>query len=192
MQLSINRRLLAAFAATVIAVLSWWLLTSVETEKGVKRGREQHVRDYYLKNFTLTGMGDNGEADHRLVASYLVHYADDDTAEVTQPYMTVLRPDGMPWEVRAAEGWLSVADQLLLLKGDVRIERRPGPDNSGVEIVTDELKVQLDKEYAETDRPVTIKQQQGVTEAVGMTASLREGRLQLLNQVKGIYVPENQ
>ena len=97
----------------------------------------------------------------------------------------------MPWEVRATEGWLSVADELLLLKGDVRIERRPGPDNGAVEIVTDELKVLLDKEYAETDRPVTIKHQQGVTEAVGMNASLREGRLQLLNQVRGIYVPEN-
>ena len=132
MQLSINRRLLAAFAATVIAVLSWWLLTSVETKPGTERGGVQHVSDYYLKNFTLTGMGETGEVDHRLVASYLVHYADNDTAEVTSPYMTVLRPDGMPWEVRATEGWLSVADELLLLKGDVRIERRPGPDNGAV------------------------------------------------------------
>lgn len=189
MPLLMNRRLLAALAATAIALLSWWLLGKVETTPRPVANGAVHAVDYYLKNFTLTAMDVDGQPGHRLTAAALRHYADNDTAEIDRPYMTVFRRDETPWQVSAAAGHLTMPDERLLLQGDVRIERSAGPNNAALELLTRDVTVRLNDEHAETGAPVTIRHQQGVTTGIGMTVSLKEGRFELLQQVSGHYVP---
>ncbi|KAF0190686.1 MAG: hypothetical protein FD165_2474 [Gammaproteobacteria bacterium] len=188
MSLLADRRLLAALAAAVIAALSWWLASQVETTPPPAAGGGPRAVDYYLKNFTLTAMDADGQPGHRLVAESLQHYADDDTAEIDRPHMTVFRRGETPWLVTATAGRLSMPDEVLRLQGNVRIARDDGPNNAGLELQTRDVTVRLNDEYAETAQPVTIHHQQGVTAAIGMTANLRDGHIELLQQVRGTYV----
>ena len=65
---------------------------------------------------------------------------------------------------------------------------RPAQDRRGrLEIDTASLRVVPAKEYAETDQPVVIVTDFGVTRAIGMQADLKQQQLQLLAQVRGEY-----
>ena len=50
-------------------------------------------------------------------------------------------------------------------------------------IITSEVKILTDEEYAETEKPATISGKDTTVNATGVRAWLREGRLQLLSNV---------
>lgn len=189
MEFALNRRLIAALAAVVVAALSWWLLREVEEAAPAAAGSaEQGTVDYYVNNFALTAMDEAGLPAHRLVATSLRHFAERDVAEIARPRMTVYRAEGTPWLVTADAGLLTMPERVLQLQGAVTIARDAGPANESLQVDTRDVTVRLNDDYAETAAPVTVHHQQGLTEAIGMTADLRQGRYELLQQVRGTYV----
>ena len=92
-----------------------------------------------------------------------------------------------------AEGALVSADgDLVLLSGDVLIERAGDADNRPMRIVTRNLRVQPREDYAETDEKVRVSSNADWLNATGMQAWLRPpSRLKFLSQVKGYYVPSS-
>ena len=69
---------------------------------------------------------------------------------------------------------------------------RPRTPSDELKVSTPLLVVYPEKDYAETDRPVTITEPRGRTEGVGMEAFLEEQRLVLLNEVYSRYDPPSQ
>ena len=52
---------------------------------------------------------------------------------------------------------------------------------------TSQLYVFPDKQYAETDKPVTIEQPGSVINSVGLRAFMDTGKVELLSQARGTY-----
>ncbi|MEW6354426.1 MAG: LPS export ABC transporter periplasmic protein LptC [Pseudomonadota bacterium] len=184
-----DRRTLAILSVLLaLAALSQWLRTLDDFAPPAVR--ISHDPDYTMEDFTVTAMGVTGKPEHRLQAAYMAHYPDDMTTEFTQPHITVYRSDGSaPWHIHAERGWMAADHKFILLRGDVLIENPDAPPLRVVRLTTRELRVLADEEYAETDQPVTIRSKTGVTKGVGMKAYLKDGRLQLLSQVRGSYAP---
>ncbi len=120
-------------------------------------------------------------------SEYLAHYPDDDSTELTKPRITLYRKEGTPWLIRSDRGWVSAEGELVLLSGDVTIERTSGPENRPVTVYTDDLRIRPKDQYAETDKHVVMISQNDKTEAIGLRAYIQEGRLQLLDDVKVYY-----
>lgn len=171
-----------------LASLSWWMpVEQGPVSKLVTAPEKRHIPDYYLGDFDLTTMNAAGRPRYYLQAQGMSHYADDDTAEMAQPRLTVYRHEAAPWVVRSREAQVAAAGESVLLQGDVKVER-PAQDRRGrLEIDTASLRVVPAKEYAETDQPVVIVTDFGVTRAIGMQADLKQQQLQLLAQVRGEY-----
>jgi lipopolysaccharide export system protein LptC len=183
-----NRRLaLAALIALVLAAVSAWYSRSTRQQPSRAAG-QQHVADYRMHNFTATYMSAEGRPKQRLQAMDMVHFADDDTAELSRPRITIYRPGSPPWRVFAARGHVGPGGKLVTLDKGVRAHRND-PAQGWVEMLTRDMRLRPDDHYAETDSPVTIVQPETVVRAVGMQAYMKTERLILLSEVHGRYDP---
>lgn len=77
----------------------------------------------------------------------------------------------------------------VLLQGEV-IVLRQGAGVAPMEVLTRDLWYFADREFAETDARVTIRDARGVTTGMGMTIDLNSGIVDLLATVRGEYVLE--
>jgi len=180
-----------ALALGAAAALSWWLAREGDERLAPPvEQRGPRAVDYHVTGFDVTRMTAEGSPAHRLRAQYMQHFIDDDTTELQQPHLTVYQGEGPPWEVDAERAWLSADGSLLLLQGEVLIERAGDADNRPIRITTRDLRVQPRQDYAETDEKVRVDSDTDWIDAVGMQAWMRPpSRLKFLSQVKGYYVP---
>lgn len=179
---------LVVLAVAGLSTLSWWMpIEQGPVSKLVTAPEKRHVRDFYLADFDLTTMNAAGKPRYYLQATGMQHYADDDTAQLTMPRLTIYRPAAAPWLVRSAQAHVAAGGQSVLLQDDVMVRRMTTDKRDTLEISTSALRVVPAKEYAETDQPVTIVTDLGVTRAIGMQADLKQQHLQLLAQVRGDY-----
>ncbi|MDH5191934.1 MAG: LPS export ABC transporter periplasmic protein LptC [Gammaproteobacteria bacterium] len=185
------RRILAILLIIIVSGLSGLFLDSVTPDKEKEEKKLRHDPDYYVIDFTVTTMGENGKPKHLLVAERMNHYPDDDTTELLKPHMEIYRIKEPAWHIDSNRGWVSSDGKLVLLLGKVHIRRKGSKTNEPVNLWTEELRFHPDDEYAETDKHVKIKNGNSITEATGMRAWLGEGRIQFLSRTRGSYESAN-
>jgi len=188
----LGRGLWLALLLLPIAALSWWLLRSAAPLGGQSLPEEaRHSPDYYMEQFTLTSFNELGKPAHKLYADNMLHYPDDDSATLERPHLVVFRDDKEFWDIRADSGLVSGGGEAVLLQGEVIILRVNQEHAQALEVYTSDLMVYPHKKYAETAAAVKIRDDRGVTEAMGMWASLDQRRMELLSNVRGSYAPQN-
>lgn len=180
---------LLGLALTALAALSWWLARDVERAQRLSSGpRDSRQIDYYLRELDFATYSELGSLARTLQAPELRHYSDDDSTELDQPRLTIFKDGAPPWKVHSATGWVSPDGERVQLRGDVLIERDAGTDVRPMRIVTRDVRVEPERDYAETDEPVTVTSFGDRIDSVGMQAWLREpGRIKFLSQVRGHY-----
>jgi lipopolysaccharide export system protein LptC len=174
----------------VLAGGTWWLSSWLHSreESGREVGR---VPDYYLETLQFTTMDAQGRPARRLRAERMVHYADDDSTELAAPRLTVYDQGRPPWEIQAEQGWVSGDGELVLLQGEVQIDREGAAGVRPVHIVTRDLRVQPEQSFAETDRAVDARSDGDRVRSDGMQIWF-DGpvRIKLLSNVRGRYEVE--
>ena len=178
---------------TVIALstLSWWMPVEEGPVATLASGPEKrHIADFNLSDFDLTIMNAAGRPRYRMQGQAMIHYADDDSAEVTLPEMTLYRHGAVPWVASAGQAQVEPGGETVVLQDKVKLERLTTVGRDKLELQTPLLRVVPDKKYAETTAPVTIITDLGVTRAVGMQADLEREHLELLAQVRGDYAKQ--
>ena len=175
------------------AGLSWWLGQAPPSGPDPTAPRAPDAArevDYTITRFDVVRMTEAGKPAHRLRGRQLRHFVDDDTAELSEPRLTVFQDEEPPWEIGAERAWISADGSLVLLTGEVAIDRAGDGENPPMRLRTRDLRVQPREDYAETDEKVRVETDTDWLDAVGMQAWLRPpSRLKFLSQVKGSYVP---
>ncbi len=181
-----NRWLIFGLLAT--AGLSWWLF---QQQSSVPAEDRQAPRpDFFLDDFVLIAMDEQGVPKHRVSAPHMVHYRDDDSAEVQQPFVEIFRADLPDWQIRAQRGWIGTGASEVQLTGDVVVQRLADPRHPPLTLRTEMLQARPDDHYLETDQAVTFLSPGWKVQALGMRSWLNEGRTVLLSEVRGIHEPE--
>jgi lipopolysaccharide export system protein LptC len=107
--------------------------------------------------------------------------------ELTEPYL-VFYIDAQPaWYVRAQSGQVSEDRQTVWLLGETRLWRYNALNEWELQVVTRDVMLKPEDQYAQTDAPALITAPGGFMQGVGLRAYLPERRLELLAQVKGQY-----
>lgn len=164
------------------------LLLETASRRGIPAEQEPHNADYFLENFTNTVMNEQGMPFRRLSADRMLHFPDDDSTELTNPHLTLFQ-DKLPlWQVQSEQGWLSGDGKLLLLNGPVTIDRTAAAMSRPLHIVTRNLRVQPEENYAETDERITVTSLGSRLESKGIQVWFKEPvRMKFLANVKGHY-----
>jgi lipopolysaccharide export system protein LptC len=184
------RKLFAPLLVALVAGLSIWLFQGQPKKGPVVTPLTHSTPDSFMENFTTRMLDEQGRPRYQLHALRMAHYADDNHSELKQPQFTAFRPDGQRWTVVAEAGRAENGSEQILLNGDVLIQRFPDASAaSDLQIRTRDIRVRPADDYAETDQPTTIVRNEATLDTVGLQVHFRAGQVQLLSQVRGIYVP---
>ncbi|MCC7412448.1 MAG: LPS export ABC transporter periplasmic protein LptC [Gammaproteobacteria bacterium] len=168
-------------------VVTGWLLGRLDDGSGRGAVKVRHDPDWYMENFTQRAMDASGAIARRLSADFMVHYPDDDSSELVRPVLELYNEDPEPWRVIAERGWVGANGEVVLLYGSVEIWRNAPEGGREIEVLTRDLRVLPEEQYAESDHPTTIRKRMTVTHAVGMRADFGAKRLELLTKVRSRY-----
>lgn len=177
------------FGGLLLALLggSQWLATTASNDSAPIEP-ETHDADYFVENFTNTNMDVTGRPFRRLRASKMLHFPDDDSTQLTNPYLTLYQDNVPLWKIQSERGWVSGDGELLLLKGRVVIDRTRTDKLRPLHIITRNLRLQPEQNYAETDEPVTITSEGSQLKSIGAQAWFSEPvKFKFLSNVRGQY-----
>lgn len=166
--------LFAAAAATA------WLLRLLG-EDAPATGETYHDPDYYMEDFTTVTMEDDGSPKSKLQAVYMAHYPVDDTTELLKPTMEIYRSERQPLNVSADKGWVTADNDVILLRGAVKMWENDAAGTRTLQVDTSEARVLMNDEYAESDRPTTIVSRRTTVTGTGMRAYFKDSRLVVLD-----------
>ena len=140
-----------------LAVGSYWLAQQARLSDVVPR-KVGHDVDYTATGITLTRMDERGVAQYVVDAARLVHYADDDTGELTQPRLVGAKADRPEMRVRADLGKTTGDGEEIRLYGNVVLRRQPWKAAQELVATGPYMLAYPDRELLSSDQPVEVTQ----------------------------------
>jgi lipopolysaccharide export system protein LptC len=171
----------------VLAMLTYWLDAQVQ-RGGRAAGTGPKEPDYYLEDFAATRFGKNGSVIQRLSAKKLTHYPEGIATDVIAPELINTQPGAAPMHVTANTGSLSPDNEHVYLQGNVVGVRDAIPGHSKMTIRTEYLHVTPRNEQAETNKRVTITDDNGTHVGGALEADNKARVIRLRNGVTGEIV----
>ncbi|MFW5443313.1 MAG: LPS export ABC transporter periplasmic protein LptC [Methylococcaceae bacterium] len=186
MTLSQNR---VYFVLAVLALFSWLFADVIEEKKIKQFVSPEHSMDFFSSGYYKKEMTVDGVVDRELIADKMVHYSDDGTTHMENPFMTLHNPNAPPWHIKSEAGVLDADGDSLLLQGQVYISRAGTKKRVPITLNTTNLKVKLSVNYAETVQWAELSDGSSKTQGVGLEMTFSEPiKLKFLSKVKGRYV----
>lgn len=183
-----KRRLFQLITVLVLALLGYWL--SRDDAPGLPAAEPATASsDYYLRDFSVLSSAEDGRWQYRLESSEMQHLPEGDRWEFQAPRMTLFSADGPDWHGRAESGEAFADSERIELHGEVVFERPAGESDSATTITTRDVRLRPADDYAETDAPVTITQDNLLTRGTGARVFLAEQRYELY-KVDALYQPQ--
>lgn len=181
---------LVLIVLVVAAASAMWWLDALRERQPVRQAdpAARHEPDYYFNDFRMRAHERSGPPRYVIEGDRLVHYADDGTAEMTEPRLFYRGEGNPPWRVRSRRGILSPDGDRVDLREDVRMQRQ-GNERPPLTLRTAQMTVFTEAGRAETDRPVTIVSPGRRIDAIGMTARFESGLIEFHREVRGRYDP---
>lgn len=174
--------LLALLGAT------YWLNLQVQPAS-VTSGKIRHDPDYIVDNFTATSLDKTGKIRFVMSAQKMVHYPDDDTTVLEAPKISSYAAEYPPMRITAQDGEVSSKGDDVYLRHNVTIIRPAYADKSELTFLTDYLHVVPQKNYADTDHPVSMYDARARLDAVGMELDGKARNVKFLSHVTSVYEP---
>ena len=105
---------------------------------------------------------------------------------MTKPDLQMYRGTAFPWHVQSERGEVNPDGTEVELIDSVRVARTDEKNRTTI-ITSSRMTVFPQKQYAQTEQDVRIDGAGGVTTGKGMKAYLKDGRMDLLSNVRGQY-----
>ena len=161
-----------------LAVGSYWLAEQARLSDSAPKS-QGHDIDYTASDITLTRMDDTGRAQYVIDAKKLVHYADDDSGELTQPRLAGAKADRPDMHVRADLGKTTSAGEEVRLYGNVVLTRAPWKGAPALVAKGPYMLALPEQEMLRTDQAVDVTQGGSHVTANGMQYDNGFRKLQL-------------
>lgn len=179
----------------VVALISaglWFSESPPEELLGIRPTPQQHSRaaDLVIRDAKTRHFNEDGNLAYRVDAEQITYYQFKrrDRAELTEPRMLFYQDDQQKWRTESRQGAAYNRGERIVLSGDVEIDELPSP--GGIKLQTPSITILPDKEFAETDRVVTISSGPNQTKGKGMRVYLDKDRVEILSDVKSNYDPD--
>jgi lipopolysaccharide export system protein LptC len=143
---------------------------------------------YYATNARLMATRGDGKPAYDMRAERITQTLADGSIGLEHVVVNYAPEGGSPWNLVSDAGRISTGADIIELNGNV-VAASADQGKPATAIRTDFLRYDPATGVAETQRPVTIEYASSVVHARGLRADLREGRLALLAEVRGQYIP---
>lgn len=189
-----NPILLPMLLLLFLALLTFWINQTVQEQTRSLSGMQRHDPDYMMYHFVSSRTDALGHTRYALAATELKHYPDNDVAELQRPRFTQFgqpTADGQdkPYtQIQGQRGLVSAKGNQVEFIHQVKVIRGATATKGEMELQTERLVIEPDKEVAHTDQPVVIRQQPAtVITATGMHFDKKTETIALFNRVHVHY-----
>ena len=176
-------------AAGLVLLLFWWLQ---QTQQQDAESKVNWIPDYYLTNATISQYDKQGALSSKISAKQFTHIQELGTTDLLQPRFNIyLSSNGSAWFGKADEGLILDSGAQINLTGNALVTN--GPDIlRPLSLNGESLRLFPQRNYAESDKQVTLVAKYSHLTGTGMQLTLDTQRLLFLHQVKGTHsVPRN-
>lgn len=172
----------------MMALITFWINQTVQEQGPRIDGSNRHDPDYRLENFVTTQTDVNGKLRYVLAATEMKHYPDDDTTVLQRPKFTQFAVEKPYTQIQGLRGYVSSDGETVEFVDNVKVIRQATPEKGEMQLLTDKLTIEPDKDLATTQSPVTITQapKTKVT-GVGMVFDKKNQTMTLLSKVRVHY-----
>ena len=174
----------------IIAVGSFWFLQNLTEEPVSDITTDSHFPDYFMENFSITSLNPKGQPEYILKATKMLHYSDDDKAELEQPFLNIKQTDN-DITLQATKAVFLQQKNTIYLHDKVIIHRAASNTQSELFIFTDYLKIDTKSHVAETHLAARVKTPEAELNTIGLKLDNMQGTVTLQSQVKGTYEAAN-
>ncbi|MGH1486455.1 MAG: LPS export ABC transporter periplasmic protein LptC [Cellvibrionaceae bacterium] len=188
------RILLTIFFAVVLGFLLWQSPPKELSDLLSSPQQTPSHPETYLIGARIKQFDEEGRLSYILEADVMRYF---DVENESQPEMTLDQPnitlfkkgsDKEPWEIESSTAEGSEKKDELILIGNVVIEQTLTNGNK-TRLETNELTIKPNRRYAETDKPVIIKDRTGTVRSTGVKVFFDDERIELLSNTIGDYKP---
>jgi lipopolysaccharide export system protein LptC len=180
-----------------LAALTDWLDAQVQPPPPRRDGSSRHDPDLFLEQFKTVTFDVQGKPRESLSAGRAEPFPDDDSAELSEPRLSLTEPGKPTLTISADRGRIAGDRDQGDFTGNVRVERaadpqpRNGEEPSGpVTLTTDALHVLTKEQRVQTDRPVTIEEPRGIIRGRGLEFDNKAKRVLIKSHVSGTLQPQ--
>ncbi len=185
-----DRSLLHWGALGLMAVVAALLLfrsdqTVSPTDAEALRGPDEP--DGFIINGVYRSFDDSGYLSTQLQSQRAEQFDNERLVVMQSPSGVIFeRESRLPWNIQAREGRYSMDEEILELNNDVIVERlRSEGQRSTLE--TSHLILDNQERIVHTEAPVTLRDELGTTDAVGMRGWLDDRVLEFKQNVRGEF-----
>ncbi len=175
--------LLGIVVTALLGLSLWW--SRDDNKPAVLQAPPVSVLQAYMKDFQMLAMDESGQPALQMTASSMKQYSDRKQAELENPQIT-LHDQRQQWHIVSEQGLIDRGQQTVSLQRKVVLKQRSADRQHKLEIHARSLQIDLDRQIAHSDKAVTIIINEAELHANGMVLDNRNGRLQLLADVRGV------
>lgn len=177
---------LPVLLALLIAGLTMWLTKAVEIRRSGAPESVRHDPDIVLESFTARQLGLDGKGRYTLVARKMVHFADDDSTELTGVTFNATEQQSPPMRIDSARARLTSKADEVFFHDRVVIVREPEGEVGQLTVETTFLHLWPDSGIAKTDQPVVLREGRNTVRAEAMEIN-NKTRVAQLTKARATY-----
>ncbi len=170
-----------------LLAITYWLNQQAQPEPAKPDPRLRHDPDAFMENFSAVRFNRAGQTSYIMSAKKLEHYPDDDSSTLDAPQLTSVAVGRPPIHVVARRGTVANRGDEVFLHEDVEVLREASAEREQMTLETEYLHVIPDRDWADTDRPVLMRDPHNTINAVGLEMDNRQQTLKLLSQVRSTH-----
>jgi LPS export ABC transporter protein LptC len=164
--------------------------------------RPTHPDAFFINSRTVQ-YSEDGKISHILLSERANHFESETGTSKLESYTLLTQPDirfydmatsqtanRLSWQASSNAAKSMNNNQEILMSGNVILVQQATSDvEISTTIESETLLIKPDEQYAETNKPVIIKNASGVTTSTGLTLSLENDVIELLSNVRSRYEP---
>ncbi|MAZ39316.1 MAG: LPS export ABC transporter periplasmic protein LptC [Legionellales bacterium] len=183
------RKVFGIAALILLVAYTSWLVKETGISKRTTIDVNKNHPNFFAKNVHSKEFDSNGKLIHILNSPYLLHYPKKDSAVLTKPQFIIYstKNDKAPWFVTANQGKTINGTDIIHLTGNVIIHEPQSKSNNNLTIKTEALTIYPKRNFAETNKSVSINEPGITVHSIGMKVYFKQKRVILLNQARGVY-----
>lgn len=184
----------------LIALGSFWLLEVMRRAdvEGNSPSKPRDEPDYYVENFNLIRLPNDGKANYHMTGVRLTHIPANDSFEIALPQVSSFGDQQTPITIRAQKAIIEQKDKnnqsdrtqnKIHLYGNVQVDK-PAVEHSGMlQVYSEYLLFLPDDDILKTDQEVAIYTENAEIHATGLLANNRDQQLSLSSKVRARILP---
>ena len=175
----------AALAITATMAFFFWVFNEDDDQATMQADSSTATPEWYWNNARFWSFDDEGRLEQDATATDAKYFSEEDTIYLRDPRISSHSGEDSTWYTRSDFGEVRQDNDIIELSQNVEIRKASGE----ITIRTERLTLIRSQGMAETDAAISIIGETGRTDAVGLRAWLKEGKVELLSKVKTIHEP---